>query len=93
MADRHTLIGAFEKSGMQRDAAEEIATEIFDIIHDNVATKGDLALAVRDLKSDLAVAVSDVKIWTGSLFALVVAILSGVMTLFHFLGGAAGHSP
>ena len=82
MADWHTLIRAFEKSGMERNAAEEIATEIYDIIHDSVATKNDLALAVRDLK-----------IWTGSLFALIVAVLSGVMTLFHFLGGAAGHSP
>ena len=82
MADRHTLIRAFEKSGMERDAAEEIATEIYDIIHDNVATKNDLALAVRDLK-----------IWTGSLFALIVALLSGVITLFHFLGGATGHPP
>jgi len=27
MADRHTLIRAFEKSGMERDVAEEIATD------------------------------------------------------------------
>ena len=44
-------------------------------------------------KNDLALAVRDLKIWTGSLFALIVALLSGVITLFHFLGGATGHSP
>ena len=67
---------------MEPHTAEEVATEIYDAIHDNVATKTDLAIAVRDLK-----------IWTVSLFALVVAILSGVMTVFHFLGGSAGSGP
>lgn len=74
MADRHSLIRAFERAGIEPAAAEEVATEIYDAIHDNVATKADLNIAARDLK-----------IWTGSLFALTLAILSGVMTLFHFL--------
>jgi hypothetical protein len=42
MADRLTLTRALEGSGMQSAAAERIATEIFDAIHDNVATKTDL---------------------------------------------------
>jgi hypothetical protein len=46
MSDRLTLTRALEGSGMQSDAAERIATEIYDAIHDNVATKTDLARAL-----------------------------------------------
>lgn len=35
MTDRLTLTRAFEKAGVQRDAAEHIATEIYDAIHAN----------------------------------------------------------
>ena len=42
MTDRLTLTRALESSGMQSAAAERIATEIYDAIHDNVATKTDL---------------------------------------------------
>jgi hypothetical protein len=42
MTDRLTLAHALENGGISRDAAEHIATEIFDAIHDNVATKADL---------------------------------------------------
>jgi hypothetical protein len=38
MTDRLTLTRAFESAGMQSEAAERIATEIYDAIHDNVAT-------------------------------------------------------
>jgi hypothetical protein len=51
--DRLSLTRAFEAAGIKSDAAEQIATEIFDAIHDNVATKVDLALAVQDLKSQI----------------------------------------
>ena len=40
--DRLTLAHALEEGGIARDAAERISTEIFDAIHDNVATKTDL---------------------------------------------------
>jgi hypothetical protein len=46
MTDRLTLARALEEGGIAREAAEHIATEIFDAIHDNVATKADVA-AVR----------------------------------------------
>jgi hypothetical protein len=42
MSDRLTLTRALEGSGMESAAAERIATEIYDAIHDNVATKTDL---------------------------------------------------
>ena len=48
MTDRLTLTRALESSGMQSEAAERIATEIYDAIHNNVATKADIA-AVRAL--------------------------------------------
>jgi flagellar capping protein FliD len=49
MTDRLTLTRALESSGMQSAAAERIATEIYDAIHDNVATKTDL----RELEARL----------------------------------------
>jgi phosphoglycolate phosphatase-like HAD superfamily hydrolase len=52
MADRHTLIRALEKSGMRPDAAEEVGTEIYDAIHDNVATKSDLQRTETALRTD-----------------------------------------
>jgi len=42
VSDRLTLTRALEGSGMERAAAERIATEIYGAIHDNVATKADL---------------------------------------------------
>lgn len=42
MTDRLTLTRALESGGMESQAAEKVATEIYDAIHDNVATKTDL---------------------------------------------------
>jgi hypothetical protein len=61
MTDRLTLAHALEEGGIARAAAEHIATEIFEAIHDNVATKADVA-AVRtevaavgsELKAEIA---------------------------------------
>ena len=49
MTDRLTLTRAFEGAGIGSQAAERLATEIYDAIHDNVATKADL----RDLEQRL----------------------------------------
>lgn len=46
MTDKLTLTPALEGGGMESEAAERIATEIYDAIHNNVATKADI-LAVR----------------------------------------------
>jgi hypothetical protein len=64
MADRLTLTRAFEGAGLKSHDAERIATEIYDAIHDNVATKTDL----RDLEQRL-------KIWLGSLIVVVAGLL------------------
>jgi hypothetical protein len=42
MTDRLTLAHALEEGGMARAAAERIATEIYEAIYNNVATKTDL---------------------------------------------------
>jgi len=64
MADRLALTRAFEGAGLKSDDVERIATEIYDAIHDNVATKTDL----RDLEQRL-------KIWLGSLIVVVAGLL------------------
>ena len=45
MTDRLTLAHALEGANIEREAAERIATEIYDAITANVATKQDLAAA------------------------------------------------
>ena len=42
MTDRLSLTNALADADIDRQKAERIATEIFDAIHDNVATKQDL---------------------------------------------------
>ncbi len=43
MADRLTLTRAFESAGLASGVAERVATEIYDAIHENVATKADIS--------------------------------------------------
>lgn len=42
MTDRLSLANALSEAKIDRSAAERIATEIFEAIHDNVATKADV---------------------------------------------------
>ena len=53
MTDRLSLTRAFEGAGLKSDDAERIATEIYDAIHDNVATEVDLDHAVATLRAEL----------------------------------------
>jgi hypothetical protein len=53
MTDRLTLTRAFEGAGMASEAAERIASEIYDAIHNNVATKTDLDHAVAALRAEM----------------------------------------
>jgi hypothetical protein len=43
MSDRLALANAIEDAGIERAKAERVASVIFDAIHDNVATKADIA--------------------------------------------------
>ena len=53
MTDRLSLTNALADANIDRQKAERIATEIFDAIHDNVATKQDIArleAAMREME-------------------------------------------
>ena len=50
MTDRLSLTNALADANIERQKAERIATEIFDAIHDNVATKADVAAVNADLQ-------------------------------------------
>ena len=54
MTDRLSLTNALADANIERQKAERIATEIFDAIHDNVATKQDLEHAEAALKIDIS---------------------------------------
>jgi hypothetical protein len=78
MADRLTLTRAFEDRGINREAAERIATKIFDSIRGNVATKADL----RELEQrfelrfeQLERRIDRVVVWLGALVVVVVGLL------------------
>ena len=94
MTDRLTLTRALEGSGMQSAAAERIATEIYDAIHDNVATKADLELLRTELRADLASLKSDlstmearldhkITLMTNRLVAVVVVIVTLLFGALH----------
>jgi 2-phosphoglycerate kinase len=53
MTDRLSLTNALTDANIDRQKAERIATEIFDAIHDNVATKQDLQHVEAALKSEM----------------------------------------
>jgi hypothetical protein len=53
VTDRLSLANALAEAKIDRVAAERIATEIFEAIHDSVATKADLQAVETAVKSDL----------------------------------------
>jgi len=71
MTDRLTLTRALESSGMQSEAAERIATEIYDAIHDTVATKQDL----RELELRLDAKIDRMVIRLGAIVVIVAGLL------------------
>jgi hypothetical protein len=59
MTDRLSLTNALAEANIDRQKAERIATEIFDAIHDNVATKQDLERAEAALGAQIAAVRAD----------------------------------
>lgn len=53
MTDRLSLTNALAEAKIDRSAAERIATEIFDAIHESVATKADLERLEAATKTEL----------------------------------------
>jgi hypothetical protein len=54
VTDRLSLANALADAHIERPAAERIATEIFDAIHDSVATKSDLQMLEARLNANTA---------------------------------------
>jgi hypothetical protein len=71
MTDRLSLANALAEAKIDRPAAERIATEIFDAIHNNVATKTDIAL----LKTEIELLEHRLMIRLGSLVVGVAGVL------------------
>ena len=59
MSDRLALANAIEDAGIERAKAERMASVIFDAIHDNVATKADIAPLAT--KTEVAAVSADVR--------------------------------
>ena len=78
MTDRLSLTNALAEAKIDRPAAERIATEIFDAIHDNVATKSDL----RELELRLKAEIDRVVIRLG---ALVLALTGVILAAIRYL--------
>jgi len=71
MTDRLSLANALADAKIDRPAAERIATEIFDAIHDNVATKTDL----RELELRLESRIDRVVVRLGSLMVILTGFI------------------
>jgi hypothetical protein len=85
MADRLSLANALAEAKIDRPAAERIATEIFDAIHNSVATKSDLELLENRLRADIALLEHRLLIRLG---ALIVAIGGLLLAAIRYLPAA-----
>ncbi|MGH7110258.1 MAG: hypothetical protein ACREFK_07500 [Stellaceae bacterium] len=86
MTDRLSLTNALAEANIERKAAERIATEIFDAIHDNVTTKADLQAVKADLTADMQALESRMLLRFAELehrlsvrFASVMVVLTGIV--------------
>lgn len=79
MTDRLSLTDALADANIDRQKAERIATEIFDAIHDNVATKQDLQHAVCDLEQRMLLRFSELEHRLTVRFASVMVVLTGIV--------------
>jgi hypothetical protein len=84
MTDRLTLTRAFESAGLQSEAAERIATEIYDAIHDNVATKTDLRELEQRLDLRFEQLERRIDTMTNRLVAAIVVALGVLFGALHF---------
>ena len=89
MTDRLSLTNALADANIDRQKAERIATEIFDAIHENVATKADidrlgtridqvesgLKAEMRELELRLEVRIDRIVVRLGSVMVVLVGII------------------
>jgi len=84
LTDRLSLTNALADANIDRQKAERIATEIFDAIHDNVATKQDLQRLEQRML--LRIAELDAKIdrTVTRLGSLMVVLLGLLFAALHY---------
>jgi hypothetical protein len=75
MTDRLSLTNALADANIDRKAAERIATEIFDAIQANVATKADL----QELRAELLLRLSELEHRMTLRFGSVMVVLTGII--------------
>ncbi len=75
MTDRLSLTNALADANIDRKAAERIATEIFDAIQANVATKADL----QELKAELLPRMSELEHRMTLRFGSIMVFLTGII--------------
>ena len=81
MSDRLTLAHAIEDAGIERAKAERVASAIVDLIHDEVATKADVAA----VKADVAALSADLRPTEISLKADIAAVRAELNLVEHRL--------
>ena len=79
MTDRLSPTNALTDANIERQKSERIATEIFDAIHDNVATKQDLQHAVSGLEQRMLLRFADLEHRLTLRFASVMVVLTGIV--------------
>jgi transcriptional regulator NrdR family protein len=79
MTDRLSLANALSDAKIDRPAAERIATEIFDAIHDNVATKQNVEHAVAALEQPMLLRLAELEHRLTTRFASVMVVLTGII--------------
>ena len=86
MTDRLTLARALEEGGITRVAAEQIATEIFDAIHDNTATKADLesvkvelSSRIDSVRAELLLRLAELEHRMSARFGSIIVVATGII--------------
>src|SRR5271156_3953663 len=79
LTDRLSLANALADANIERQKAERIATEIFDAIHDNVATKQDLQHAASQFGQRMLLRFAELEHRLTVRFASVMVVLTGIV--------------
>jgi hypothetical protein len=82
MTDRLSLANALAEAKIERSAAERIATEIIEAIHENVATKADIATVrgeIVSLRSEMLRRLAELEHRLSVRFASVMVVLTGII--------------
>jgi hypothetical protein len=80
--DRLSLANALEAANIDRSAAERIATEIYDAIHNNVATKADVA----QLRAELGARIDLVEHRLLTRLGGMIVVATGILIAIKYFG-------